>query len=115
MLFVSINKAHLQILDKMLIYLTQFGREIFWALVIFLLFIFGKKTGRKTAIILFLSILVLIPLGAITKEVIRRLRPVISEPNFLLLASPGYSYPSGHALIVSAGAAIVLIILRICY
>lgn len=112
MLFVFINNAHLQFLDKIMVYLTQFGREIFWALVILLLFIFGKSTGRKTAIILFLSILVLIPIGTMTKEIIQRLRPVIPESDSLLPASHGYSFPSGHALIVSAGATIALILLR---
>jgi membrane-associated phospholipid phosphatase len=107
-----INNSHLQSLDKLMIYLTQFGREIFWALVIFLLFMFGKKTGRKAAIILFLSILVLIPTGTMIKEVIQRPRPVIPESNFLLPMTHGYSFPSGHALIVSACATIALVLLR---
>lgn len=109
MLFVFINKAHLQILDKPMAYLTQFGREIFLGLAVVLLFVFGNEIGRRTAIMLFLSILVLIPIGIITKENIQRPRPAISDSNLLRLSSNGNSFPSGHALIVSAGAAIALL------
>lgn len=93
-------------------YLTQFGREIFWGLAVVLLFVFGNEIGKRTAIMLFLSILVLIPIGIITKEIIQRPRPSISDLNSLLLSSNGYSFPSGHALMVSAGAAIALLLLK---
>jgi len=95
-----------------MIYLTQYGRETFWILVIFFLFIFGKKTGKKTAVVMSISIIVLIPIGMITKEFIERPRPIVPETDFLIAADPEYAFPSGHALIVSSGAAVALVLMR---
>jgi undecaprenyl-diphosphatase len=95
-----------------MIYLSWYGREVFWILAILFLFIFGRKTGRKTAFVMFISMIVLIPIGIITKEIIERPRPVIPESDFLITADSEYSYPSGHALIVSAGATVALVLMR---
>jgi len=95
-----------------MIYLSWYGREVFWILAILFLFIFGRKTGRKTAFVMFISMIVLIPIGIITKEIIERPRPVIPESDFLITAGSEYSYPSGHALIVSAGATVALVLMR---
>ncbi len=111
-LFLRINSSHFQVLNQFMIYLTQYGREIFWILVIFFLFIFGKKTGKKTAIVMSISMIVLIPIGIITKEIIERPRPIVPETDYLVAADSEYAFPSGHALIVSSGAAIALVLMR---
>ena len=111
-LFLRINNSHFQVLNQIMIYLTWYGREVFWILVILFLFIFGKKTGKKTAFIMFISMIVLIPIGIITKEIIERPRPAIPESDFLIAADSEYAFPSGHALIVSAGATVALVLMR---
>ena len=111
-LFLRINSSHFQVLNQFMIYLTQYGREIFWILVILFLFLFGKKTGQKTAVIMSISIIVLIPIGMITKEFIERPRPIVPETDFLVAADSEYAFPSGHALIVSSGAAVALVLMR---
>jgi membrane-associated phospholipid phosphatase len=95
-----------------MIYLTIYGRELFWVVVIVLLFIFGGSSGKKTAFILALIIIALIPIGMISKQVIERPRPVIPEKDILIQPDSEFSFPSGHALIVSAGAATVLALFR---
>lgn len=111
-LFLSINNSHLQVLNQTMIYLTWYGREVFWLLVILFLFIFGKKIGKKTAFVMIISIIVLVPIGIITKEIIERPRPDIPETDFLITADSEYAFPSGHALIVSAGATVALVLMR---
>ncbi|HXU95047.1 MAG TPA: phosphatase PAP2 family protein [Candidatus Nitrosotalea sp.] len=104
--FQSINNPHGKILDKIMVDLTKYGREVVWISVILLLAILGKTDGRKTAVLLTIAFLVLIPLGTVLKSEIDRTRP--SSEN-LLLPDTGFSFPSGHATIVSAGAAILFL------
>jgi len=98
-----------------MIWLTEYGREVLWVVVIVLLFILDGGSGKKTAIVIAISILVLIPLGTITKDIISRLRPAIPKSDFLIAADSDYSFPSGHAVIVSAGAAVALALFRDTY
>lgn len=113
--FLQVNNSHSSVFNKLMIWLTEYGREVFWVFVIVLLFIFGGWSGKKTAIVIAISILVLIPLGTITKDIISRLRPAIPKSDFLIAADRGYSFPSGHAVIVSAGAAVALALFRDTY
>lgn len=95
-----------------MIYLTIYGREVFWALVVVFLFIFGKKKGKKTAVLIIIIMIILIPIGSLSKQVIERPRPVIPESDFLIAADSEYAFPSGHAIMVSAGAVISLTLYR---
>lgn len=113
--FLQINNHHSASFNKLMIWLTEYGREVFWIVVILLLFIFGGWSGRKTAIIIAISMLVLIPLGTITKDIIARHRPAVPKSDFLIVADNDYSFPSGHAVIVSAGAAVALAMFRDTY
>jgi undecaprenyl-diphosphatase len=90
----------------------MYGREIVWSMAIILLFTVGGWTGKKTAIVMTLSMLVLIPIGIAAKEIVARPRPIIPKSDFLLAADKEYSFPSGHATIVSAGAASALVLFR---
>ena len=110
--FLDVNGSHYPAFNQIMIWLTQFGREIFWSVAIILLFILGGWTGKKTAVVIAVSMLVLIPIGALAKDIIARPRPVIPQVDFLIAADKEFSFPSGHALIVSAGAAVALILFR---
>jgi membrane-associated phospholipid phosphatase len=105
--FQKINITHGKILDTIMIELTKYGRELVWISVIILLVALGKKDGRKTAVLLTITFLILIPVGTILKNEIDRTRP--SSENLLVYADSDPSFPSGHATIVSAGAAILLL------
>jgi undecaprenyl-diphosphatase len=111
--FLDVNNSHYYpALNKLMIWLTEFGREIFWPLAILLLFFFGGWAGKKTAVVIAVSMLVLIPLGELAKDIIARSRPVIPKSDFLIAADKEYSFPSGHAVIVSSGVAGALFVFR---
>ena len=77
------------------------------------MFIIGGWTGKKTALVMGLAMLVLIPVVNVAKEIVARPRPtIISQTDFLIAADSKYAFPSGHATIVSAGAAVVLMLFR---
>jgi undecaprenyl-diphosphatase len=92
--------------------LTQYGREVVWSIAIILLFIIGGTTGKKTAVVMGLAMLVLIPIVNAAKEIVARPRPIIPQTDFLIAADSEYAFPSGHATIVSAGAVVVLTLFR---
>lgn len=106
-LFVKINQTHIPSLNQLMILLTRYGREVVWTLVCIALFFKGGEAGRKTAIIMAITVLVLIPLGIFSKELIARPRPVVSD-NDLVAADSDFAFPSGHALITAACAAVLL-------
>lgn len=110
--FLKVNNSHVHFLNKIMVLLTKYGREAFWIATIILLFVFGGITGKKTAIILALAFIVLIPIGYAAKDLVQRERPSIPESDVILAQDSDYSYPSGHATIVSAGAAIALALFR---
>ncbi len=111
--FLKVNNSHVHFLNKIMVWLTEYGREAFWIMTIILLFVFGGISGKKTAIVLVLAFIVLIPIGFAAKDIVQRPHPTIPESDFLLVQDPNeYSYPSGHATIVSAGAAIALSLFR---
>jgi undecaprenyl-diphosphatase len=110
--FMQINDSHYKPFDQIMLLMSEYGREVVWTLTAFLLFIFGGWAGRKTAVVMAIAIIVLIPIGVITKEAIGRPRPIIPDIDFLTNADNEFSFPSGHALIVSAGAATMLALFR---
>ncbi len=60
--FGIINTPHDKVINKIMIDLTKYGREAVWIATTALLFIFGKKEGRRTAVLLTITFLILIPL-----------------------------------------------------
>ncbi|HYL65682.1 MAG TPA: phosphatase PAP2 family protein [Nitrosopumilaceae archaeon] len=110
--FLKVNDSHVHFLNKLMVLLTKYGREAFWIATIIILFIFGGITGKKTAIVLALAFIVLIPIGYAAKDLVQRERPSIPDSDLILAQDSDYSYPSGHATIVSAGAAIALALFR---
>ena len=58
--------------------------------MIILLFAFGGWTGKKTAAVMVISMLVLIPIGIIAKDLISRPRPEIPKTDFLIGADKDF-------------------------
>jgi undecaprenyl-diphosphatase len=110
--FLVINSSHSQALNQLMISLTKYGREVFWPIAIILLFVLGGWTGKKTAVVIALSMLVLIQLGVLAKDIVARPRPSMPKSDFLIPSDSEYAYPSGHAMIVSAGAAVAITMFR---
>jgi undecaprenyl-diphosphatase len=109
--FLQINKQHYAPLDQFMILITQFGRELVWPIVIVILFTSGGATEKKAALIMALAMIILIPIGVLMKEIVARPRPFIPESEFILAADSKYAYPSGHSLIVAAGATVSVAVL----
>ena len=80
--------------------------------MIIMFFVFGGWLGKKIAVIIGISILVLTFLVPIIKNLVERPRPLVPKVDFLLATDKKYAFPSGHATIVSAGAAVVLVLFR---
>ena len=110
--FLYINKSHYHPFDKWMIWSSKYGRDAFWPIVIILLFVLGGWTGKKTAAVMTISMLVLIPIGIIAKDLVSRPRPEIPKTDFLIAADKDYGFPSGEAVIVSAGAVVALALYR---
>jgi membrane-associated phospholipid phosphatase len=106
--FLQVNKYHFPLLDQFMILVTQFGRELVWPITIVVLFIFGGDTGKRAAIIMALVMITLIPIGILSKEIVARPRPFIPNTEVILAADSQYAYPSGHSMIVAAGATVAL-------
>jgi membrane-associated phospholipid phosphatase len=107
------NESHYSpFLNQFMIWMTLYGRDVFWIVTIILMFILGGITGRKVAVIMAICMVILIPLGIVAKEIVQRPRPVIPKEDVILPADAEYAFPSGHALIVSANAAVVLALFR---
>ena len=104
----SLNKY----LHEFMVYVTLYGREYTWGPVLIALFLLGGVVGRKTAIITGLSIIILVLVGGEIKNIIDRERPELVDNTYLLEEESKKSYPSGHALIVSAGATGVICLYR---
>lgn len=108
-LFTKINSPHGKTLDKIMVDATKYGREGVWIATMLALFVIGGRDGRRTAVLLVIAFIILVPLGTGLKDLIDRPRPVPASPEDLLAkADNDASFPSGHAVIVSAGAFIML-------
>lgn len=112
MLFAKVNDSHFPPLNSLMILLTEYGREVVWALVMILFFVFGGHTGRKAAFAMLLAMIILVPATIVAKDAVGRLRPEIPNVDFLLAPDTEYSFPSGHAVLVSAGAALALALFK---
>ena len=108
-IFKKTNTTHGILIDSIMYIFSAYGREVVWIGVIGFLFVFGKVQGRKIAILLVIAFLILIPSGMIIKDVVDRPRPDAIFTDLLLTTEHNDpSFPSGHALITSAGACIML-------
>lgn len=107
-----IYNSHSNLIDHFMIVLSTYGREIVWAAVIVFMSIFTGWKGKKIAIIIVISFLIIMPLNTLFKYLFERPRPSIQVQELDILPKNDFGYPSGHASIVSGGAAILLILFR---
>jgi membrane-associated phospholipid phosphatase len=112
-LFLKINESHYSpFLNQFMVWMTLYGKEVFWIATIILMFVFGGNIGKKVAVIMAICMIILIPLGMLAKEIVQRPRPSIPKEDMILSADAEYAFPSGHALIVSANAAVAIALFR---
>ena len=109
-IFKSINGfSSASAFDTVMIAFSLYGREVFWLVLIVCLLFFGDKEQRKTAMLLVLLFIILVPVGLTVKIFEYRTRPyeVISTTRLLVPTETDSSFPSGHTLFVAGGAALV--------
>lgn len=106
-IFKAIDYHQITILNPLMMFFSKYGREYIWIPLTAILLIF--KRTRRVAITLATSFIVAIILGEAAKYIMAEPRPFyFIHPDYLLLPKPtDYSYPSGHALIVSDGAIVL--------
>ncbi len=107
-----INNSHSGQIDDFMILMSMYGREIVWVAVIVFLSIFAGWKGRKIALIIIISFLIIIPLNTFFKNFFERPRPTTGSQEIHVSQETDFSYPSGHASIVTAGALTMLILFR---
>jgi undecaprenyl-diphosphatase len=107
-----VYNSHSNLINYFMIVLSTYGREIVWAAVIVFMSIFTGWKGKKIAIIIVISFLIIMPLNTLFKYLFERPRPSIQVQELENLPKNDSGYPSGHASIVSDGAVIMLILFR---
>src|SRR6266571_3725024 len=106
-----INNADLGASETQLMILaSQYGRDLFWPLVVGIMILFGKRETRLLGV----ELLVLLGIGIVTGDALKavwfRYRPFDSASGVtgivtrIVALEMDSSYPSGHALIVAIGA-----------
>ncbi len=104
------NLALGDLLNSVLVNASLYGREYFWIPVVAVLFVFGDRRTKLVATGLAGVFVVGIAAGEVAKIVVARPRPYSYVPPFLeqyitrIPLDTDFSFPSGHALIVSIGA-----------
>jgi membrane-associated phospholipid phosphatase len=104
--------THSSNIDEFMILLSMYGREIVWSAVIAFLGLFAGWKGKKVAVIIIISFLIIMPLNTLLKNFFERSRPVVERQEIDVPLKTNFAYPSGHASIVSSGALILMIFYR---
>ncbi|HEY6950301.1 MAG TPA: phosphatase PAP2 family protein [Nitrososphaeraceae archaeon] len=107
-----IYNSHYEPIDEFMILLSNYGREIVWLGVIVFMGIFAGWKGKKIAVIIIISFLIIIPLNIGFKNFFERNRPPVERQEIYVPEKTDFAYPSGHASIVAAGAVILIILYR---
>ncbi len=94
---------------SLMVLVTSYGREVVWGLLVIVMFLAGSKRTKLLAVELAALFIIGIVIGDFAKILVQRPRPDLANGIVLRVpAEPDPSYPSGHALIVSIGAAFAL-------
>jgi len=103
---------------QLMVLASQYGRDLFWPLVVGIMILFGKKQTRLLGV----ELLVLLGVGVVTGDALKVLlfRPRPFDPasgvsgivTRIVALDLDSSYPSGHALIVSIGGIFSLVRFR---
>lgn len=103
------------ILMNAMLFSLVYGEDYFWSFIMVVLFFFVGREGRYIVFILLVSFLLLVPIGFLSKDIIKRDRPLLASDtliqNTLSLMHrerTHYSYPSGRAIIVSTGTFVMV-------
>ena len=107
-----VYNTHSGNIDEIMILLSMYGREIVWSAVIAFLGLFAGWKGKKVAVIIIISFLIIMPLNTLLKNFFERPRPVVERQEIDVPLKTDFAYPSGHASIVSSGALILMILYR---
>jgi undecaprenyl-diphosphatase len=107
-----INNSRSSLTDDFMIWMSMYGREVVWTVVIVFMSIFAGWKGKKIALILVISFLIIIPLNTLFKNFFERPRPPVETQEIHIFQETDFAYPSGHASIVTAGALTLLILYR---
>ncbi|MDG7007163.1 MAG: phosphatase PAP2 family protein [Nitrososphaerota archaeon] len=120
---VTLWANHLQLgepLNSLLVGASLYGREYFWIALVGIMLLFGDRRTKLVALGLCAVFVVGIAAGEVAKAVIARPRPYLLAQQQASSGAPivripfdtDYSFPSGHALIVSIGAVYSLLTFR---
>ena len=107
-----------QSLDSFFAAAAIYGREYFWIPVVALMWILGgifkNEKAQKGALMLVIVFIIIIIVGLSLKGVYYRPRPflTLSGVHVLVPKDLDSSFPSGHALVVAAGAAVAFFFLK---
>jgi hypothetical protein len=74
-----IYHSHYEPIDDFMILLSNYGREIVWLGVIVFMSIFAGWKGKKIAVIIIISFLIIIPLNTVFKNFFERNRPPVEK------------------------------------
>jgi membrane-associated phospholipid phosphatase len=107
-----INNSGSSLTDDFMIWMSIYGREVVWPVVIVFMSIFAGWKGKKIALILVISFLIIIPLNTLFKNFFERPRPPVETQEIHIFQETDFAYPSGHASIVTAGALTLIILYR---
>ena len=69
------HNFHYSMLNHFMKFVSDYGREYFWAIILILLFLLGGHDGKVVAIVAAISILIVIPTNIIIKDLVNRDRP----------------------------------------
>ena len=86
-LFFNTHSGHV---DNLMILLSMYGREIVWSAVVVYFAIFAGWNGKKIALIIVISFLIIMPLNTILKDFFERLRPDIERPEINVPVKNGF-------------------------
>lgn len=100
-LHTSLN--HNSIVDHFMKLVSEYGREVFWIIIIIAFFVFGGYQGKMITVVITLSLLIVIPLNVLIKEDTDRDRPSFALSKTSIEQQSDQSFPSGHASVVAAG------------
>ncbi|MDE1854172.1 MAG: phosphatase PAP2 family protein [Thaumarchaeota archaeon] len=109
-------------LNSVLVGASLYGREYFWISLVALMFLFGDRQTKMLALGLCGVFVVGVIAGEVAKDLVARARPWVylahlqssqfNPPVMRIPFDTDFSFPSGHALIVSIGAIYSLITFR---
>ena len=121
---VSLWANHLQLggpLNSLLVGASLYGREYFWVALVGVMLLFGDRRTKLVALGLCAVFVTGIVAGEVAKDVVARPRPYLlvlgqnqptQVPVVRIPFDTDYSFPSGHALIVTIGAVYSLLTFR---